>query len=232
MDEYELKIKDLSPSTTPMARLAAYMEELAKLMGEKDSVTFSRVESGSLRLIANVEDDASNNVRVRLKNPAARRDTHAAYLRLEAMLTEDKTKAEILHAGSNVITLYPKVKEPEHNSPMEMISIRGKLIAIGGKDDSVPFTLLEQSTGDTIRGNTSVDIAIELGSLLFSMIEVSGAGHWSKNQSTGLWDLQKFKVSSYRPLKQIPVSETVATLRELSNEAASNPLDILKELRD
>ena len=47
--EYRFVIDALSPDTLPMARLAEYMGELARLLGRPDQVHFERLGGGEHR---------------------------------------------------------------------------------------------------------------------------------------------------------------------------------------
>ena len=49
--EYRFVIDALSPDSLPMARLAEYMGELARLLGRPDQVHFERLEGGSTVLV-------------------------------------------------------------------------------------------------------------------------------------------------------------------------------------
>ena len=57
--EYRFIIDPYSPGTLPMARLAAYMGELARLLGRLDKVHFVRLEEGSTVLVQRVEPEAA-----------------------------------------------------------------------------------------------------------------------------------------------------------------------------
>ena len=53
--EYRFVIDAYRPDTLPMARLAEYMGELARLLGRLDQVHFVRLEEGSTALVQRVE---------------------------------------------------------------------------------------------------------------------------------------------------------------------------------
>lgn len=64
------KIDTFTPETLPMERLAQYMLQFAKLLGEPDRVHFVDVGSGSAVLRARVEDAALPRVERRLSDAA------------------------------------------------------------------------------------------------------------------------------------------------------------------
>ncbi|TXM88865.1 hypothetical protein FV232_25455 [Methylobacterium sp. WL30] len=65
--EYRLRIDAFRPETLPMARLAEYMAELARLLGEQDKVHFEKVEPGSAVLVTVVEASAAPKVDLRVR---------------------------------------------------------------------------------------------------------------------------------------------------------------------
>lgn len=230
--EYELKIKDLNPSTTPMARLALYMAELSKLMGEKDHVHFDSVQEGSLRLLSKVDQTAGANVAKRLTNTNLTHETRSAFSAIQRLLGEDKTTAELLAAGVSVLKISGKTEIKPTPLPKEMITLRGELIKIGGSDDTIPFTLIEQRTGEKINGNVlGKDMAKDLAMHLFNQIEVVGVGNWLHDQERDEWKLEGYHVTSFTVLKSVPALQAIEALYSQSNPNAENPLHILHEIR-
>lgn len=230
--EYELKIKDLKPSTTSMARLALYMAELSKLMGEKDHVHFDRVEESSLRLISKVDPVAQSNVNNRLKNTNLTQETRSAFNAIQKLLGEDQTTAELLAAGVSILKISGKTETKPTHLPKEMITLRGELIKIGGSDNTIPFTIIEQRTGEKINGNVlGKNMAKDLAKHLFNHIELVGTGNWLYDQQRDEWKLEGYHVSGFSALKSIPALQAIETLYSESNPNAENPLHILHEIR-
>jgi hypothetical protein len=231
-DEYELKIKDLHPSTTSMARLALYMSELSKLMGEKEHVHFDRVQQGSLRLISRIDETAQSKVKHRLSDVSQTQETRTAYAAIQKLLGEDKTTAELLVDGVSILKISGKSEIKPIPLPRELITLRGELIKIGGSDNTIPFTLIEQRTGEKINGNVlGKDMAKDLAKQLYNQIEVVGIGHWLHDQQKNDWKLESYLVSSFTVLKSIPVLQAIESLYAHSNPNAENPLGILDEIR-
>jgi hypothetical protein len=59
-----------SPNTIPMAKLAAYMADLAALLGREHAVHFAGLEPGSTKLAARVEFDDVPKLTARLRDIA------------------------------------------------------------------------------------------------------------------------------------------------------------------
>lgn len=230
--EYELKIKDLKPSTTSMARLSLYMAELAKLMGEKEHVHFNRVEEGSLRLLSKVDQVAQVSVNKRISNTNLTQETRSAFNAIQKLLGEDQTTAELLAAGVSVLKISGKTEIKPTHLPKEMITLRGELIKIGGSDNTIPFTIIEQRTGEKINGNVlGKDMAKDLAKHLFNHIEVVGLGNWLYDHEKDEWKLEGYHVSDFSVLKSIPALQAIEALYSESNPNAENPLHILHDIR-
>lgn len=231
-DEYELKIKDLLPSTTSMARLALYMSELSKLMGEKEHVHFERVSEGSLRLISRIDEVAQPKVKQRLSDVNQTQETRTAFASIQKLLSEDKTTAELLAGGVSILKISGKAEIKPVPLPREQITLRGELIKIGGSDNTIPFTIIEQRTGEKINGNVlGKEMAKDLAKQLYNQIEVVGIGHWLHDQQKDDWKLDGYLVSGFTVLKSIPVLQAIESLYANSDQNAENPLNILDEIR-
>ena len=64
--EYRFIIGAYSPDTLPMSRLAEYMADLARLLGEVERVHFACLERGSTTLVQVVEPEAVPEVQQRI----------------------------------------------------------------------------------------------------------------------------------------------------------------------
>lgn len=233
-DEYILKINDLKPSTMPLTRAALYLKELSILMGEQDHVHLVNIFEASANYVAKVDSSVTDKVTERVSNPSKIAEARKAHERIEYMLEEDNTSATISKNGTNIITIFGK-KNPIDSPvvyPREICSIRGELVQIGGRDETIPFDLIEQGTGEKIHGNIlSKDLAIELARHLFSIVEITGIGHWEYSSQKDSWKLCDLRIDSFRELKSIPVSHSIKQLLSHSDPEGRNPLEILKIIR-
>ena len=66
--EYRFTIDAFTPDTLPMSRLAEYMANLARLLGEVECVHFVRLEGGSTAVVHSVEPEAVPEVRKRVQS--------------------------------------------------------------------------------------------------------------------------------------------------------------------
>ena len=91
--------ESFTPDTLPMARLAEYMSDLSDLLGEKPSVHFVRIESGSAVLVQDVDHAAYPKVRTRVqavKRGDAVPDAQRAYDSLNRRLAADNASGALM----------------------------------------------------------------------------------------------------------------------------------------
>src|SRR5438309_834296 len=97
--EYRFEIDAYSPETMPLARLAEYLEDLATLFGENQSVHLIKIEKGSTVPVLRVEREAEQKVRERLRlvriNDAPAEAMRAAK-QIDERLRRDDAKAVII----------------------------------------------------------------------------------------------------------------------------------------
>ena len=96
---YPFRIPELRPDTLPMARLAAYMADLARLLGSAEAVHFDRLEDGSLVLVPLVRQDAKPLHRLACGLP----DAEAAWKTPNQHLTKDGATGELTLPGGEII---------------------------------------------------------------------------------------------------------------------------------
>ena len=232
-NKYVLKIKDLTPSTTSMARAAQYIKELAKLMGSDQSVHLNRVFEASLNFESLVDPAASEKVFARLANPYSTSESKKAYENIHRCLYEDRTSATLTLNGSEILFIDGNDYLPEQNEiyPLEFCTIRGELIQIGGRDSSVPFDLIEQGSATKIHGNVDKSLAKSLAKHLFGLIEVSGLGNWEYSPDKNIWKLCNFEVQKFHPIEVYDELESIELLHESSDPNGIDPQETLKDIR-
>src|SRR5690348_4671004 len=105
--EYRFKIDAFTPETMPMARLAEYLADLARLFGTENSVHLIKVEKGSTVPVMLVEYEDEPKVRERLhavNNKEGPEDAMKAAYSLNQRLEKDNgTGAIVDPVGRNVI---------------------------------------------------------------------------------------------------------------------------------
>src|SRR5438105_6441841 len=90
----------------PLARLAEYLAELAKILGEDHSVHLVELQPGSTVLVHQIDEEAAPKI---LERAAAvrRRDAPAAAMRsydnVNKLLREDGASASLLEDGAEIL---------------------------------------------------------------------------------------------------------------------------------
>lgn len=217
--EYRFTIDAFTPDTLPMARLAEYMADLAVIVGERESVHFVAVAPGSAVQRFVVENPAVPKVDRRILSVANNDpppDAARAFRQLNHRLRDDNAIAT-LNVGA---ARKPLLKFPGRDEKVDAdMTIRqhgtldGKLVRIGGTDDTIHATLF--SEGQRISNiHLSEPKAKQLAARLFEYVRLVGTGKWTRG-GDGSWRLDSFKVDSFEPLKDTPLSEVLDKIRSI-----------------
>jgi hypothetical protein len=217
---YVFRIDAFSPGTLPMARLADYMAQLAKLIGHAEHTHFIGVEEGSAKLVHTVDEEDAEGVRGRLSDVAAGtgpKDALAARAKLDDLLAEDQAVGELCERGGAVILPFPgRLREKPLTFPAfrQDGAIEGQVVSIGGKDASAHAILQD---GDiTLTGLTMKrGLARDLAQYLYGpKVRLTGNGRWERHPD-GAWKLLEFRVEGFKTLDEKPLAEVLQELRRL-----------------
>lgn len=234
--EYRFKIGAYTPDTMPMARLAEYIAELAKMLGEPSAVHFVRLERGSTQVVHKINREAVPKVRARLsavKRGDAPSDAARAFRTINRFLREDDAVGVLQERkpGSAVIIRFPGRDETQEEfaAVKQHGSIDGELTWIGGSDDTAHITL--KSEGQQISGiSVNKMLGKQLANRIFEYVRLHGRGRWRRD-SEGVWTLIDFKVESFEPLNDAPLSTVLDRLRAVPTEWDDDAYNELRALR-
>lgn len=222
------------PETLPMERLAKYLSELAKLLGEPNHVHFTSVDEGSAILRKQVDPVAKAKISKRLSSFRDFAGASKAYDKLNDLLKEDGATGN-LEGLQNVLLKFPGKNLDDETIlklPYEHISLRGELVKIGGTDNTVPVEIRDASSGKVVRGSTvNKEIAKRLAACLFTPIEVSGIGQWHETAKDG-WKLMGFKIQDFTKLDALSATALLKELQKLPPERPHDPQIALKAMRE
>lgn len=235
--EYRFKIDVFTPDTIPMERLAQYMTDLATLLGSQAKVHFSRLESGTMALVQNIEQDAVPRVRERIdgvRKRSAPEDAIVAFDRLDNRLLED-TAVGVIETDLEKVIEFPGRNRASLDTFAPFVeygSLDGKLIRVGGRDETVPVYLEE---GEIIHlCNSNREMAKKLAPHLFGgPLRVWGNGRWYRDQF-GNWVMDRFTITDFTPLDDSSLRDAVSKLRAIpGNEMKSlhDPISDLMHIR-
>jgi hypothetical protein len=230
-----------SPKTIPMAKLAEYMADFAALLGEDNAVHFSGLKEGSTQLLAVVEFEDVPKVTTRLHdirrgNPP--RDALKIFEQIDKRLANDNATGRIFVEAEESVAPVELLTFPGRDRPKaqsygpftQESNLDGILIAVGGRDETVPLRL---QNGETTYSNcdTTRTIARDLGKHLFEPIRIYGTGRWMR-EADNTWTLIRFRVHRIEVLEKNSLRDTVTALRAVQGSAWKNMADPLAELAD
>ncbi|BBE74935.1 hypothetical protein [Oharaeibacter diazotrophicus] len=234
--EYRFRIDTLSPDTIPMARLAAYLDQLAALLGSQEHVRLASIEAGSLVLVTRVDQEVKPVVSTRVRSAVAGTGdavSISANRRLNEMVWEDHGQATLDMPGGVVISFPGRPKPTRSVGGIKQITaVQGRLVRIQGGGDSVSIGI-EDQTGLAKSGITvTAEMAEELVKHFRRLVRLTGHGRWRRD-TNGRWELEALEVSAFEPLVEEPLSEVLARAgRLLSPGQASEAFKAIKELRE
>ena len=215
--EFRFRISAYTPTTMPLARLAEYLAELAKILGQNESVHLIEVDEGSTVLVHKIDGEAVPKVRERaiaVQNGSGPADAMRSYRQVNKMLRDDDGSAAFLEDGAELIE-FPgsKATLPPFISVSERAEIDGEIQRVGGTGNPVPVLLTTE--GHTLSGCWAKrDIAKQLGARLFEPIRLFGEGRWTRSPS-GIWSLGYFRIDSFQELESGSLSDTINKLRAI-----------------
>lgn len=231
---YRFKIDVFSIESLPMARLAEYMAELARLLGEQERVHFSQLERGSAVLVSYVDEPAAPKVTERLAKVQAGtgpKDALKAYMALDNMLAKDNAVGTLVSSQSAEIIPFPGRTRPKpvrYGPFRERGSLDGVVIRVGGRDETVPVHLLDGER--LILCQTNRDLSKRLAShYLGSTVRVHGTGKWVREED-GSWQLLEFQIEEFETLDDSPLAEVVEKLRAVEGGRWASDPDTLGDL--
>lgn len=232
--QYRFRIDVFSVDSIPMARLADYMAELARLLGEAERVHFSHLEPGSAVLVSSVEDPAAPKVADRLakvRDGNGSKDAMKAYNALDTMLAKDNAVGTLTSPEGAQIIPFPGRTRPKpvrYGPFRERGSLDGVVIRIGGRDETIPVLLQD---GDALLPcQTSRDVSKRLAAhYLGSPLRVHGDGKWVREED-GSWRLDEFRIDDFEVLDDSPLTEVVGKLRAVEGSTWGESPDAIADI--
>lgn len=230
-----------SPETIPLSKLAEYMADFAAILGRSHATHFESLDKGSTKLVVRVEFEDVPKVTTRLSdirrgNPP--RDAAKVFTQIDNRLANDNAIGRIYIDGdegkpSTELLTFPGRERPKavsYGPFTQEGNLDGLLIAVGGKDETVPLRL---QNGETIYTNcdTTRLIARELGKHLFEPIRIHGTGRWTR-ETDGTWTLIRFRVHRFEILGKDSLRDIVGSLRAIRGSEWRTMKDPLAELED
>jgi hypothetical protein len=235
--QYRFKIDAYTPTTIPMLRLAEYMHDLAVLLGQPEAVHFVSIRKGSTILVHKIEREAIPKVEDRIasvKQGQGPPDAVQAERSINRRLRDDNASGALIRGARATIIKFPGREEAElsFGTFSEEGSIDGVVIRIGGETDPCPVHLQSFDESQTYLCDVDRSLAKALAAYLFDReVRVHGVGRWQRDES-GVWSLERFRIRSFAPLDDLPLSAVVANLRTIPGSEWPSLDDPWAELDD
>jgi hypothetical protein len=233
--KFTLLIDGITPDDLPMRRLAIYLEEFARLLGEEALTHFDRISEGSTKLVARTSSVAVPKVRERLAaaRDDARSGTRSLISRLDDMMAEDNTSGSLSEDGASAVIIhFPGARARSAGLPAvtEPGSMQGELVRIGGRDDTSHATLRD---GDRyFICVVSKEMARALGKHLFGQpLRLHGRGRWRRTDG-GSWELTAdgFRATDFEVLDPATLQDAAKKLQAAGGFGLHEEADAWDEL--
>jgi len=220
-NEFRFRISAYTPATMPLGRLAEYLAELAKILGEDQAVHLVELDEGSTVLVHKIDNEAVPKIRDRaaaVQGGTAPAEAMRSYRKVNKMLRDDNGAAALLEGVAEILE-FPgnRASAPPFMTVNERGEIDGEVVRVGGMGDPVPVLL--STEGHTVSGCWARRaIAKPLALRLFEPVRLFGEGRWVRNP-VGQWSLAAFRIDSFKELDDESLSETVNKMRGIAGLA-------------
>jgi hypothetical protein len=237
--EYILRIDVFKPESAPMQKLAEYLLQLAKLLGETEHVHFSQISEGSLQLHALADFVAEPRIQDRLAAIQEKgTDSYAVNETINKMLAKDNAVGGLYRKpardseATKILTLSGRDKpKPREFKLKQQGSIEGILVRLGGKDASI-HAELDAGEGRYQKCTMDRALAIELAPHMFrTPLRLQGNGSWRRDED-GKWTIEEFKAQSFEELRDEDLPEALKLLREVPLMWDGDMAQELRRLRE
>lgn len=219
---YELHVLGTSKKALSLDDFAELAKKLAELLGSREHVRFGALRNGSARVLAKVLEPAAQAVEVQLlraksdEGPAANK-----VVRLNNFLGEKGWYGELKNRQGGVILIFPgKLNKPPLEPVQTLVQVDtllGQVIKIGGRDESVPMTIRtpEGAFIDvTVMGR---DQAKKLAQHLFgSELKLTGNVTWTRDEE-GHWSCTDMVVLSFEEVETTSLVDMFSSLKLISD---------------
>jgi len=235
--EYRFEIDAFTPATIPMARLAEYVSDLAKMFGNNTYVHLARIEPGSTVPVVLVDWEAEPKVRERLKairTHEGPEEAQQAAKDVDRRLLQDNAKGVLTDPTGNKVLRFcgrENATKLEFGPISQPGVFQGIPIKVGGENDPVPVHLEDGKDKTIVLAKRS--LAKEIAQYLFtSVVRVEGTGRWIRH-TDGEWEMLSFQASSFRVIEDDSLRKNLDDLRQISADwkKLDDPLAELEQIR-
>lgn len=235
--DLEFKINAFTPATIPMERLAEYMKDLARLLGESEYVHFVDLGEGSVKLNVAVEYESIPKVQSRVRaaeSGIGPGDAVAAFRSIDKRLAADNADGFLCEKGGAQILEFPgrrAAKIPEFGYVTQNTVLDGRVRRLGGRAEDTAPVMLETHDGFETHCVATRETTRALAKYFDGpLLRFTGQGKWLRTENG--WRLERFGISSFEPIDARGVAEVVADMQALPNPHWKTLKDPIAELRE
>ncbi len=234
---YSLVVDDIKRADLTVERLAQYLEQFARLLGNPEGVHFKELRKGSCQIVANVDIEYRKDIYDRIrsigKDAANNKEVVKIYNKINDLLEQDNSTGSLKVPGrkTKVIDFLGVERKKEESTKIsEEGSIQGTLYELGGLDDTINIGLRTAGYGD-VRATILKSLAEDLKVLLWKEVRLFGSGQWVRTAEG--WKLSSFTVNRFEELDSVSLIELTSEVRELSVElwTTNDPIQELEKAR-
>lgn len=216
-----------------MARLATYLDHLARVLGETEHVHFERLESGSVAVIHSVDAEAVERVEGRIQSIARGEVPKGAKRPLDALkvclATDGATGSLLSPDGDRILHLDSSMSAAEEVPVVKQSgTLDGVLTRIGGRGSIVPVHI--QQGEEIHQCEASRETARGMAPHIYGKpLRVSGNATWQR-VALGNWQLKRFRISEFHQLEDGSFLKDFERLRKLGFEGWKQFEDPVEEI--
>lgn len=235
-EELSFVIPGYTPETIPLGRLIEYLQQMAVILGDPESLHLVGIKEGSVAPILHAPKAVALQAKERARSVSRGDGTRKqveAYNRVRRMLRRDTPAIDrpaLLRSNSQVLLEIPAAPEDVGilTGMRQATAIDGQLIRVGGAGEDAALQLQDMQ-GRIHSGFTAKrTLAKELARLLWEPVRLNGIGMWQRT-AEGEWHLDRMQVQSYETLEDDDHAMVVERLRGLG---VKWPVDALSKLRN
>lgn len=235
-EELSFVIPGYTPETIPLARLIEYLEQMATVLGDPDSLHLVAIKESSVAPVFHAPKAVALEARDRAsriqRGDGTKRQVDA-YNRLRRMIRRDSYgsgRSAVLSSGTKVVLEIPAAPDDLGvlSGIRQATTVDGQLIRVGGAGEDASLQV-QDLQGRIMSGFTAKRaLAKDLAQLMWEPVRLSGIGLWERT-SEGEWRLDRMHIQSYERLEDEDLSLMLERLRSLKVDW---PIDALDKLRD
>lgn len=237
-EELSFVIPGYTPETMPLGRLIEYLQQMAVILGDPESLHLVEIREGSVAPVLHAPKAVALHAKERARRISRGDGTRKqvdAYNRVRRMLRRDTPASDrpaLLRSDQQILLEIPAAPEEQGilTGLRQATTIDGQLIRVGGAGEDAAIQL-QDVEGRIHSGFTAKrDLAKELARVMWEPVRLSGTGIWQRT-AEGQWQLDRMQIQSFEVIEDEDHSTVLERLRALNIVWPDNTLETLRNDR-